>query len=244
MRRFFAPARQRALRPSPRAALHWWWAALAVLLPSARGLAEDRPVNYAPVHSAPASYAPVDPAPAESVPVNYAPVAGAVSAPEPPLTLSPRSKAFTSGLGLGAGLGSDNVSLGGHLVYYVQLPNPRLHWAFHVGAGLVPAPDPQLRWGVRGGTFLSIGKRHRFLVGVIGGTMGWQTFGLHYERLAVEQVFGVGLSLGYELMTDRGLYLRVSVGPALAISSKLPFREREVDLVWRGNLISLGYKLW
>src|SRR4051812_48968587 len=155
---------------------------------------------------------------AEDRPVNYAPVTGSVSTPEPPLTLTPRSKVFTSGLGIGAGLGSDNVSLGGHLVYYVQLPNPILHWAFHVGAGVVPLPEPQVRWGVRVGSFLSIGKRHRFLVGVTGGTMTWQSFSLHYAHLDVQQIFGVGLSLGYELMTDEGLYLRISVGPGLAIS--------------------------
>jgi hypothetical protein len=150
----------------------------------------------------------------------------------------------TSGLALGAGLGSDNVWLGGHVLYYAQLPNPKLRVAFHVGAGVYPWPNVGVSWGVRGGSFVSYGKRHRLVFGVMGGTIDWQAFGLHSRTLETRQVFGVGVGLGYEFMTESGFYLRATVGPALEVYRKVPFFDREVALVWRGNLLSMGYKLW
>jgi hypothetical protein len=130
------------------------------------------------------------------------------------------------------------------VVYYAQLPNPKLRVAVHVGAGVVPWVDANVQWGIRGGSFLSYGKRHRIVLGVLGGTIDWQTFGLHYQALESRQVFGVGVGAGYEFMSKSGFYLRSTVGPALAVFPKVPFRDRELELVWRGNLLAVGYKLW
>jgi hypothetical protein len=171
----------------------------------------------------------------------------AVVAPELPARAEqPRApdRTRTSGLGIGAGLGSDNVFFGGHVVYYAQLPNPKLRVALHIGAGVSPWVDETVAWGVRGGSFVSYGRRHRLVLGVLGGTLDWLTFVLHSQTLASKQVFGVGVGLGYEFMTEAGFYLRATVGPALEIFPEVPLRDREVALVWRGNLLTMGYKLW
>ena len=199
----------------------YWIAALALALPAARVCADDLPA-----HTTKGS----------------ASVAPELDSRTEPLRAPDRTT--TSGLGIGAGLGSDNVWLGGHVVYYAQLPGPKLRVAFHVGAGVFPWVDENVRWGVRGGSFVSYGRRHRLVVGVLGGTMDWQTFTLHGQELESEQVFGVGMGAGYEFMAEAGFYLRATVGPALEIFPKVPFRDRAVELIWQGNLLTLGYKLW
>jgi len=202
-----------------------------------------------PVYPQPDTYAPpADPGPLPPAPSD--PSSNAVNAPRnvsPPVRapLVPWvDRAMTSGLGVGTGLGSDNVWLGAHLIYYLQLPSPRVRFALHAGMGLLPWRDPDIRWGTRGGGFFSYGVRNRFVIGATGGTMDWQTFGLHGRALASRQEYGLGFEIGYEFMSPFGFYARASIGPGVAFSRETPLRERDAHLVWRGNLLSIGYKLW
>ncbi|HEY6880322.1 MAG TPA: hypothetical protein VI299_20000 [Polyangiales bacterium] len=201
-----------------------WLAALSFSLPTPRVYADELPRNAATARGAP--------------------VAAEVRSPEPKHSSPAVDRASTSGLGIGGGLGSDNAGLGGHVIYYAQLPHPKLRVAVHVGAGALPWGDGYVQWGVRGGSFLAYGKRHRLVLGVMGGTVDWQSFRLHYQVLESRPIFGVGVGVGYEFMTASGFYLRATIGPALEVIPRVPFRDRSTDLIWRGNLLTVGYKLW
>ena len=157
---------------------------------------------------------------------------------------APVDGATSSGLGFGVGVGSENVAVGGHLIYYLQLREPRLRVAFHAGAGVLPAQwDGVPLWGLTGGSFLGYGKRNRLVVGLIGGTMDWTTFNEHGQKLAAQQILGVGLSAGWELMTRAGLFVRGSLGPAVGVKREVPLQPRETYL-WFVFSTSVGYKLW
>jgi hypothetical protein len=157
---------------------------------------------------------------------------------------APVDRATSSGLGFGVGVGSENVTIGGHVLYYLQLKEPRMRVAFHVGAGYLPnvAEDVPL-WGITGGSFFGYGKRNRLVVGLIGGTLDWLSFSPHGETLAARQLFGLGLSAGWELMTRRGFFVRGSVGPALTIVPEVPLAAREAN-AWFVFSTSIGYKPW
>jgi hypothetical protein len=153
-------------------------------------------------------------------------------------------RAASSGLGVGVGVGTENVLLGGHVIYYLQLSQPRLRVALHAGAGFLPEFDAGPRhWGMTGGAFLAFGKRNRLVVGLIGGTLAWETYYLYGQELASRQVLGLGVCAGWELVTRRGFYVRGDVGPALMVERETPLEERNPGATVIIST-SLGYKLW
>jgi len=155
-------------------------------------------------------------------------------------------KALSSGLAVGTGVGSENVLFGGHALYYLQTQKPRWRVALHAGAGTwAPVASPARdAWGVRGGAFLAYGKRHRLVLGLSAGTIGWSTLTLHSTSVAALPLWGAGLAVGWEWMTRRGFYMRATLGPTFYVFPQQPLRDRRAELSFEGNLLSLGYKLW
>jgi hypothetical protein len=151
--------------------------------------------------------------------------------------------AQTSGLGVGLGVGYESGSgVGGHVLYYQQLPHPRWRLALHVGAGSLE-PGIGSAFGLNTGGFVAFGKRNRLTLGVHLGIENATTWRLHGVRWAQKPVFGAGVGIGYELMTKRGFMLRLNVGPGFFITPDSPFFGRELRNRWDGNL-TLGWKLW
>lgn len=168
---------------------------------------------------------------------------GSQALAQEPATSDP---AFSSGLALGTGFGSENVFIGGHALYYLQTQSPRLRVALLAGAGsaaflVSPAKGG---WGVRGGGFLAYGKRHRLVVSLSAGTIDWTTYSLHNTTVAVQQLWGAGLGLGWEWMTRCGFYMRATLGPSFYVRPQQPLQDRSTELGFEANVLSLGYKLW
>jgi hypothetical protein len=157
---------------------------------------------------------------------------------------APVDRATTSGLAVGAALGSESPLFGGVLLYYLQLENPRLRVALHAGAGGVPSAIAGERsFGVSGGAFLGFGRRHRLVVGLSAGTQNWTDFSLHGVTLAVQPNYGGALTVGWEWMTRRGFFMRMGLGPAFYVTAEAPLLAREVHASLNGTL-AIGYKLW
>ena len=149
-------------------------------------------------------------------------------------------RSATSGLAVGAGFGSDNAGLGVHASYYLQLPETRHRFAFHVAGGCAPVRGAEC--GPAGGVFYAFGRRHRGVFDVYVTHVSTETLTLHGVDVARKLFFGVGASVGGEWMAPFGLYVRASIGPVLVL---VPPGYRTSDgfyAYW--NLLSVGYKLW
>jgi hypothetical protein len=151
--------------------------------------------------------------------------------------------ALSSGLALGAALGGDAPLFGGELVYYLQLPSPRMRVALHAGAGGAPRLIAQDAWSVVGGVFFAYGKHNRLVVGASAGTQAWDSFYLHGARLASRPTYGASLDVGFEWMSSFGLFLRTTIGPNLMVGKETPLERGKVYPWFSGSLV-IGYKLW
>jgi hypothetical protein len=153
-------------------------------------------------------------------------------------------RARSSGLALGTGVGSDNVFLGGHAAYYAQFPSERVRVVAHAGGGVLYDDSGSFVGGARGGLFLAYGLRHRLVLGVYGGTLDAQSYALHGVVIGQRRENGVGFSAGWEWMHETGLYVRATVGPAVAFVPDTGLLQRSHRLLWQGNFFAVGYKLW
>lgn len=140
-----------------------------------------------------------------------------------------RDRAFTSGLSLGLGVGTENSLLGAHALYYFQLSD-RWRLAPHIGVGWIGGI------GVTGGLMATFGRRHRLVLDALGGPMAAsggtdQPWHLYY---------GVCVLVGWEWMASYGLTIRSSLGP-----SYRPELKPSPDRFFFGlNILSIDYKLW
>jgi hypothetical protein len=149
-------------------------------------------------------------------------------------------KSRTSGFALGTAVGSDNVFLGAHALYYLQVPDSRFRVAFRVGGGVF---SNQVKTaGAAFGVMGVFGRNHRMVVDLHTAPMGYQRLVLHGAELDVHPLYGIGLSLGYEWMASYGLFLRANIGPAYVFLPPI-YRARD-GITVTGNIVSAGYKLW
>jgi hypothetical protein len=157
---------------------------------------------------------------------------------------SHKDRAQTSGLALAASWGAESPLVGGEVLYYFQLQNPRLHVALHAGAGGVPSAIAGERsFGVAGGAFFGFGRRHRFVAGISGGTQDWWHFSLHGEHIDTRPLYGAALLVGWELVTQKGFLLHTRIGPSFYVEPETPLTAREVQPSING-VVAIGYKLW
>ncbi len=161
-----------------------------------------------------------------------------------PVTAAPtafvRDVSQTDGPALGVALGADAGGLGGVVAYYLAWPRKRLGLMPHAGLGWTAVSDsgPSLSIGLGG----SFGRRNRLVVDVQFATLGTQTLTLHEERLDTEQLYAVGLLVGWEWLSRSGFFVRANVGPGFVFLP--PLFQRSEGWTVRGNLVSMGVKAW
>ena len=91
-----------------------------------------------------------------------------------------------------------------------------------------------------GGVAASLGYRHRALVGVDWGPLGWSALSLHGREVARRTLYGPGLEVGYEFVSDRGLVVRALAGAGyLSPAWQEPLSRMQPTLA-----VVFGWKLW
>ncbi|MDB4986281.1 MAG: hypothetical protein JWN04_1459, partial [Myxococcaceae bacterium] len=86
-----------------------------------------------------------------------------------------RDRALTGGLAAGVGAGNESAGLGGHALYYWQMPDERWRLVPHAGVGWygkVQSGNWEGRAALAGGLMTSFGRRHRLVIDVLGAPYG------------------------------------------------------------------------
>lgn len=131
------------------------------------------------------------------------------------------SKAETSGLAAGVGMGYQTPVFGGQVLYYFRMGERPISVAPYAGVAVWPDVDRQsgklevvgTRRGLALGCMVVRGRRHRFVADVSFGLAGveYQLFPVTQERESNE-IYGLSAAFGYEFMARWGFFFRATGG--------------------------------
>lgn len=142
-----------------------------------------------------------------------------------------QDRALTSGLAVGLGAGNESAFLGGHALYYFQLPDERWRIAPHVGVGFLPGIEGA---GYAGGLMTLFGRRHRLVLDLLAAPFAAAgSTGRDGKRW-----YGLGLVAGYEWMARYGFAIRSTLG----VAYRPELSDEPINLAI--NVISMDYKFW